>query len=180
MSRWILRGEEAWGELLRSYQRSSFRLEAQQVYSNPEENELLERFLSGTLTMPSWEWRLSRSRERMAAGATKITVRVVVEPQTDYTRMELAIYPGIVAAGEDVRVIPVARGEWPDGLPHHDFFLFDERQVWHMHYNDDLTFRGAELREEDDVLAEHLRWRDVALGLAMPLLDYPGVEPLPA
>lgn len=176
-----MRSDEAeWSDLLSSYRTSSYRLEAQQAYASPAENALLEQFLAGRLTMPSFEWRLSRFRERQAAGATKTTVRVVVEPPTDYTRMELAIYPAVVAGGEDVRVIPVTRGEWPDGLPTHDYFVFDEEDVWRMHYNDDLTFRGAELLEGADVLADHLRWRDVALALAVPLLDYPGVEGLPA
>jgi hypothetical protein len=115
----------------------------------------------------------------MAAGCTKITVRVVVEPQTDYTRMELATYRLIVAGGEDVRVIVVPEGTWPDGLPRQDFFLFDERSVWRMHYNEDYTWAGAEQLEGEDVLAQHLRWRDRALELAIPLLEYPGVAQLP-
>jgi hypothetical protein len=107
-------------------------------------------------------------------------VRVVLEPQTDYTRMELATYRPVVAAGEDVRVIVVPEGgAWPDGLPRQDFFVFDERDVWRMHYNNDYTWAGAEQLDGEDVLAQHLRWRDRALELAIPLLEYPGVPQLP-
>jgi uncharacterized protein DUF6879 len=184
MSRWIRPSENRveWGELLSSYRSSSFRLEAQQIYSNPIENGWLADFLAGRPPQDlDFTWRLSRSQERMAAGCTKITARVVVEPQTDYTRMELATYRLIVAGGEDVRVIVVPEGHsWPDGLPRHDFFLFDERDVWHMHYNAAYTWAGAEQLGGEDVLAQHLRWRDRALELAIPLLEYPGVAQLPS
>lgn len=181
MSRWINPSEDhvEWGALLSSYQSSSYRLEAQQIYSSPVENARVADFVAGRPVKPTYEWRLSRARERIAAGCTKTTVRVVVEPPTDYTRMELACYPILVAGGEDVRVIAVAEDEWPEGLPRHDYFLFDERDVWRMHYHDDFTFAGAELLEGADVLADHLRWRDIALAQAIPLLGYSGVEPLP-
>ncbi|QYN35490.1 hypothetical protein K1T35_45525 [Pseudonocardia sp. DSM 110487] len=118
-------------------------------------------------------------QQQAAIGATKMVIRIVVEPPTDYTRMEVATYPILVRGGEDIRVIAVSEGTWPDGLPHHDFYIFDDREVWRMHYDDDYTFAGAEQLEGEDVLAQHLRWRDRALELAIPLHDYPGVEPLP-
>jgi uncharacterized protein DUF6879 len=182
MSRWISstkRGE--WGQLHRSYRSSSFRLEAQQIYSNAAEDAWLTEFLAGRpLEGVDSTPRLTRWRDQKAAGRTKTTVRVVVEPQTDYTRMELATYRPIVAAGEDVRVIVVPEGgSWPDRLPLYDFFIFDERDVWRMHYNDDDTFAGAEQLDGEDLLAQHLRWRDRALELAIPLLEYPGVAQLP-
>ena len=177
MSLWIMSTDnEAWGELLTAYERSSYRLEAQQTYSNPIENARVEQFLAGTAEPPDYEWRLSRARQRIAAGATKITVRVVAEPATDYTRMEMYFYPILAAGGEDIRVITVAEGEWPEGLIDHDYFVFDERDVWRMHYNDDCSFYGAELLEGPDVLADHLRWRDIALAHAIPLNEYRGLE----
>lgn len=182
MNRWILPTEDRveWGKLLSSYQISSFRLEAQQVYSNASENAWLVDFLAGRpMVDADFAQRLARSQERMAAGCTKVTVRLVVEPQTDYTRMELATYRTVVAGGEDVRVIIAPDGEWPSGLPKHDFFLFDDRDVWRMHYADDFTFAGAEQLSGAAELVDHRRWRDRALQLAIPLLDYPGVARLP-
>jgi hypothetical protein len=175
VSRWILSTDRAeWGQLFTAYQHSSYRLEAQQIYSNP--NERVEQFLAGTAEPPTYEWRLSRVRDRIAAGATKTTVRVVVEPPTDYTRMEMYYYPILAAGGEDIRVIVLAEGEWPEGLVDYDYFVFDERDVWRMHYNEDFSFRGAELLDGAEALAEHLRWRDVALAHAMPLREYRGIE----
>lgn len=180
MSRWIRSTKDpAWSDLLSTYQKGYYRLEAQQVYSNPAENELLEQFRAGTMELPTFEWRLSRSQERQRAGCTQTWVRVVVEPPTDYTRMELALYPVLVKGGEDVRAIVVREGEWPEGLPTYDYYVFDERDVWRMHYHDDFTFAGAELLEGDDVLADHLRWRDLALAQAIPILEHPQLDVKP-
>lgn len=181
MSRWILPTEDRveWSALLSSYRTSSFRVEAQQIYSNPVEDARLADFLAGRPIEVTFEKRLSRARERFAAGATKTTVRIVVEPPTDYTRLELACYPILAAGGEDIQVV-IVRDAWPDDLPRQDFFLFDDHDVWRMHYNDDHTFAGAEQLDGDDDLVRHLRWRDAALARAIPLLDYPGVEPLPS
>lgn len=179
MSRWILGTEnDDWDKFFVDYQTSSYRLEAQQIYSSAIEDDRVQQFLAGTAEPPTYEWRLSRVRQRLAAGATKVTVRVVVEPPTDYTRMEMYFYPILTAGGEDVRVIPVAEGEWPEGLPHHDYYLYDEKSAWHMHYHDDYSFHGAELLDGADVLAEHLRWRDLALAQAIPLHEYRGIDML--
>jgi hypothetical protein len=41
-----------------------------------------------------------------------------------------------------------------------------------MHYGDDYRFSGAELIEDEDAIAQHLEWRNVALSRAIPLNDY--------
>ena len=84
--------------------------------------------------------------------------------------------PRVVTATRGPRVIAVAENDWPEGLPRYDYYVFDESEVWRMHYNADFTFHGAELLEGPDILADHLRWRDVALAKAIPLRDYHGLE----
>lgn len=113
-----------------------------------------------------------KTRAQVASGRTKTRVRVVVEPQTDYTRFELAIYPRLAAAGEDIRIIAVPGGGWPAGLPRYDYWLFDDHDVWRMHYGDDHRFRGAELLDDESMIADHLQWRDIALDQAVPLDEY--------
>jgi hypothetical protein len=164
--------DPAWAALFRNYQRSAFRLEGQQVYSNPAEDAHLARFLSGERIELDLTKRLARTREQIAAGRTKTTVRIIVEPPTPYTRMELSVYPQLVAAGEDVRIIAVPEGGHPGDLPRHDYWMFDERDVWKMHYYDNFRFAGAELLDDPDVVEQHLLWRDIALARAVPLHDY--------
>jgi hypothetical protein len=171
--RWIGDDDTAeWAALFRSYERSAYRLEGQQVYSSPAEDAYLAKFLAGEPI----ELDLSNRRERMrldaATGRTKTIVRIVVEPPTPYTRLELAVYPQMARTGDDIRIIAVPQGGRPSELPLYDYWLFDEREVWRMHYYENFRFAGAELLDGADVVAEHLRMRDFALSRAVPLDEY--------
>lgn len=173
MSRWIRSTKDPeWAKLFTSYTASAYRLEGQQTYSSPTEDVHLARFLADEPLEFDLSWRLSKTSARIAAGRTETTVRVVVEPPTDYTRMELTVYPELVAAGEEIRIIAVPDGSWPVGQPRHDYWLFDDRDVWRMHYGDDFRFTGAELLDDPGAIADHLRWRGAALAQSVPLHDY--------
>lgn len=172
MSRWIRSTKDpAWATLLGGYARSAFRLEAQQTYSNDAEDEAVARFLAGDTPTLTFDWSIPKIETQVAAGRTQTTVRVVVEPPSDYTRWELSVFPQFVAAGEDIRVLAVPAGDWPAGVPGHDFWLFDDREVWRMHYDERHRFTGAELLG-DDALVDHLQWRDIAIERSVPLDRY--------
>lgn len=173
MTRWIRPVDrDEWAALFAGYQQSAYRLECKQTYSNPNEDAHLARFLAGDRTELDLSRRFSTARPQIAAGRTKTTVRVVVEPPTDYTRMELTLYPQMVAVGEEIRIISVPEGHWPAGLPTHDYWLFDDRDVWRLHYDDEYRALGAELLEGQGVLARHLQWRDAALAQSVLFDDY--------
>jgi len=173
VTRWITTSRDpAWAALFTGYTRSAYRLEGQQTYNSPSEQEDFAKFLAGEPIDLSFEWMRPKITAQIAAGRTQTTVRVVVEPQTDYTRFEMAMYPEFVAMGEDIRIISVEEGEWPEGIPRHDYWLFDDRDVWRMHYREDYSFAGAELLEGEAVIAEYLQWRDTAIERSVPLNDY--------
>jgi hypothetical protein len=174
VSRWTLPDDNAeWAALFTSFTKSAYRLEGMQVYRSELEDASVARFLAGKPVDPAdFSWVLPKLRAEAATGRTTTVVRVVVEPPTDYTRWELSIYPVLDAAGQYTRIVAVSEGDWPTGLPRYDYWLFDDHDVWRMHYNDDHTFRGAELLEGEEVLAKHLQWRDLALSQAVPLRDY--------
>jgi len=177
MSHWIRPGDDdEWAALFTGFTESAYRLECQQVYSNDKEDVALARFLAGEPHGTDLSWAISKLRAQIAAGRTQTNVRVVVEPPTDYTRLELAIYPEMAAAGEDVRIIAVPEGSWPAGLPRYDYWMFDERDVWRMHYADDHQWAGAELLDDEAAIADHLEWRDLALSQSVPLNDYLGAR----
>jgi hypothetical protein len=173
MSRWIRPGDnDAWAALFTSFTTCAFRLEGQQVYSSEVENAALVRFLAGEPHGVDLSWTTSKLAVQRRTGRTQTLVRVVVEPPTDYTRMELTVYPEFVAAGQDTRIIPAPEGTWPDGLPTYDYWLFDNHDVWRMHYHEDHSWAGAQLLDGESTIADHLRWRDTALAQAIPLHDY--------
>jgi hypothetical protein len=173
MSRWITTTKDPkWAELFTSFTKSAFRLEGQQTYNSPGEKAEFDRFLAGEPLRLELSWMRPKITAQIAAGHTWTTVRVVVEPQTDYTRFEMAVYPEFVAMGEDIRIISVKQGDWPESVPRHDYWLFDDRDVWRMHYRDDHSFAGAELLEDDASIQEHLLWRDAAIAQSVPLAEH--------
>lgn len=173
MSRWIRTTKDPeWAALFTGYAKSAYRLEGQQIYSNDKEDAALARFLAGEPLDLDLSWAIPKLKAQIAAGRKHATVRVVVEPPTDYTRLELAIYPEFTAVGEDIRIISVPEGSWPEDVPRHDYWLFDDRDVWRMHYHENHRFAGAELLDDGPAIADHLQWRDAALAQSVPLDDY--------
>jgi hypothetical protein len=173
MSRWIYAGDkESWRALLTAYQVSSFRFECQQVYASPEEDKYLIQFLNGQRPETSWGFMRATAGAQIAAGRSKTRVRVVVEPATLYTEMALTVYPELLEIGEDIRLLGVAQGEWPIDLPHHDYWIFDDRELWRMHYHENFRWKGAELIDDPAALEEHRNARDAALARAVSLDEY--------
>lgn len=171
MSRWIDAADrEAWSALFTGYEESAYRLEGQQMYSSQVQDEHLARFLSGQPLDIDWTWFRSTLRAQIEAGRRQVKVRIVVEPPTQYTQLELLLYPEMAAAGEEIRIIAVQQGDWPEDQPHYDYWIFDDRDVWRLHYHENFHFKGAELLDDPD--ARHRRQRDLALAMAVPLEHY--------
>ncbi|MFE4670688.1 DUF6879 family protein [Streptomyces sp. NPDC056716] len=57
------------------------------------------------------------------------------------------------------------------GLADHDFWLFDDRDVYRMHYTEAGAFVGGELLPPDR-LTEYQGYRDRALTAAVPFAAY--------
>ncbi|MCA1676263.1 MAG: hypothetical protein LC799_30170, partial [Actinobacteria bacterium] len=93
---------------------------------------------------------------------------------SDYLRFELTWgYEPNVAAGEDVRIIPVNQDQpWPADLPHHDYWLFDSAELYDLHYNRDGVWLGVEHVMDPVKIVNACRWRDAALHLGIPWSTY--------
>jgi hypothetical protein len=137
----------------------------------------LANFLAGKPVDVDWTFLRETSAIQRAKGATLTKVRVVVEPQTQYTQLELTLYPIMAEIGEDIHILTVQQGDWPDGVPHQDYWLFDERDLWRMHYHENFRFKGAELIKDEHAVADAIRARDVALDRAVPLAGYLAQHP---
>ncbi|MFF2327825.1 MULTISPECIES: DUF6879 family protein [unclassified Streptomyces] len=164
----MLNGKE-FGRLFEIFERTAFRLETLSVYSVEEEHEELERFLAGEDMGPDWDdnpWVRSMTDK----GKEVARVHVLRSPLTDYLQYELAAYPGNITAGETIGIIDQADREVAD-LPDHDFWLFDDRDVYRMHYTPEGAFVGADLLPAQ-YLAEYQDYRDRALAEAVPFADY--------
>jgi hypothetical protein len=167
--------DDRFRSLFRTFRKSAYRLETLQVYDVSYEREEFESFLAGQARgkFPGISGYAEAVRAGTAAGKKYHRVHVVEEPLSDYVRFEAAwSYRYTVAAGEDVRVIPIRRGEWPKGVPSQDYWLFDSALLVLMNYAEDGLFLSAELLDEPDRVAEAVRWRDHALSLSQSFSDY--------
>lgn len=165
--------DPGWLRLFEDVQTSWFRLETLQVYAVDYEDHGQADFRrTGLADDGPSSWRAMISRHR-TAGRQLQRVHVVEDPITDYLRYELAIYELNRRAGEDIRLIPVAAGGWPPGIPQAtDFWIFDDQDVWDMTYDQKGRFVGASRDTSKQHLQQCREWRDVAMAAAMPLDDY--------
>ncbi|MFD3516078.1 DUF6879 family protein [Streptomyces sp. NPDC058657] len=160
---------EAFGALFETFERTAFRLETLDEYDVEEEREEIARFLAGEEMGPDWDdnpWVRSLTDRGKQVGR----VHVLRSPLTDYLRYELAAYPGNIKAGESIGIVDLADQD-VTGLPDHDFWLFDDRDVFRMHYSPEGAFIGGE-HLPPHRLSEYRAYRDRALAVAVPFADY--------
>jgi len=165
----------------RRFRRSCFRLETLQCYLGSGEDDSIRAFLAGRSPQPhpgKREW-MTLVDAAVRDGRTMQRVHVVTEPITDYIRFEVTwSYAYSVAAGEDVRIIPVLDGEpWPLEIPTCDFWLFDDSELFDMHYDAEGTWTGIEHRGEPAAASVACQVRDAALRRAQPWAEYVSARP---
>jgi Family of unknown function (DUF6879) len=159
------------GRLFESFTRSAFRLETLPEYRVEVEAHYLQLFLLGHPPPESRKERawLKTVARACGAGKTMQRVRVVRRPLTHYIAFELEWgYPENVAAGEDIRILELERGEQ---LPEigHDFWLFDDRIVVRLEYDDEGRFVRPVAMDD---AATYCRCRDATMARAVPLSEY--------
>ncbi|GGY22305.1 DUF6879 family protein [Streptomyces xanthochromogenes] len=164
----MLSGDD-FGRLFDTFERTAFRLETLDTYDVDDEREELARFLAGQDMGPEWADN-SWVRSMTDRGKQVSRVHVLRSPLSDYLRFELAAYPGNVRAGEHIGIVDLSE-QSVTGLPDHDFWLFDDRDVYRMHYTREGAFIGAALLPADS-LAEYRGYRDAALAHAVPFGAY--------
>jgi hypothetical protein len=161
--------------LFSEFQQSAFRLEALQRYTVPYEEEPFRDFLAGCprYTHPAQAQWVERIRHHVGCGRVMSRVHILVEPLSDYARFEL-LWPYVdsVAAGEDVRILPVTQGDWPQNLPCLDYWLFDARLAAIMHYDDIGRFIKAEMTEDAAQISDFLKWQRIAMNNSVPYQQY--------
>lgn len=165
--------DPGWLALFENVNQSWFRLETLQLYSVGYEDEGQAQFQrTGQVDETPTAWQ-RMIRKHTEAGRRLQRVHIIEEPLTDYLRYELAIYALNHRAGEDIRLIPAPAGRWPERLPRAtDFWLFDDREVWDMHYDNAGRFLAATRCQSGEHLERCRQWQATALSQAVPLQAY--------
>ncbi|WP_245929070.1 DUF6879 family protein [Murinocardiopsis flavida] len=166
---------EVFGRYFHDFNHTAFRLETLQEYAAPDERRPFERFMSeGHLEFAPdlIEWG-DEIREKASRGLLHSRVHVVTEPLSDYLRFECAAgYRHNVTAGEDIRILPVKEGDWPEGIPHLDYWLFDSHRLVRMDYNPDGSLHAPVLVDDPNEIVAANVWRDRAKHLSIPYTEY--------
>lgn len=175
-------GSEEFSQLFTGFEHTAYRLELWDRYGVDYEDASYKAWRAGRPLRHDPDLEAWGGMLRAARAAGKVFQRVHVVPDdrmTDYLRYEFDVwYPANTAAGDDVRILPASA--WPENAPQEDYWLFDSRDLWVMHYADDGTFQYAELVCDDDAgweVATAGYWRDAALHYATPFPDYVRTRP---
>jgi len=161
---------DEFGDLLRTFERTAFRLEVQPAYAISAEQADLDLFLAGTPRQPDeadWfrPW-LEQVRRQTAQGKHVSRVRVQDEPPTGYQRWERWAGKWNIAAGEDIRYMPRSAAR-RIGLPlTADWWLLDGKRLILMQFTDAGVITGRRLVTGADTIARYRAWRDLALNHA--------------
>lgn len=149
--------------MLETFSYSAFRLEALQDYADTGRDD---------------QW-ISLLKAGRRWGKAYQRVHVVTEPLTVAMQEELtAGYEGNVAAGEDVRIIPLSgTSHWPPAIPRYDFWLFDNCMLFAMRYEPDGTWAGAEYVADPRETLSACFAREVALRVSHPWHAYVANRP---
>lgn len=169
--------EAALWELLSTYRRSAWRLEALDRYTTAHEAPLLAAYLRGD-PPPAPDAALLQYldilRALPAQGRSMGRVHAIAGPLTPYLRYEIEWgYAPLASAGEDVRILH--RSTWRDtpfGRRPPDFWLVDDETVAVMEYDGEGRWLGMRLLTEPAQVAEFRELRDLALGAAVPYAEY--------
>jgi hypothetical protein len=161
--------------LFTTYTKSAFRLETLQNYAVAYEDKPYQDFLAGKkryTDAPQAKWaRLIADNK--AAGKTMSRVHIIQEPLTDYIKFEILWpYRDNVMAGDDIRLVVTQQNKWPENLPQKDFWLFDDRLVADMEYDDRQRFVAAILNDDSKVIAQRIAWRYEAMRQSIAYDDY--------
>ncbi len=163
---------EDFGRLFETFTATAFRLETLAWYNVPEEAESLRCWREGK-PPPSWqkerEW-LRMVADATAAGKSMQRVRIVRQPLSDYTRMELEWgYPDNIASGEDIRILEIKDAAGVAGMLDHDYWLFDDAIAVRLEYSDDGSFvRPVEISD----VVPYRRCRSVVMARAVAFHSY--------
>jgi hypothetical protein len=162
--------------LFDTFDHTAWRLEVRDVYKDPGEVELLERFRAGEPVDSPWiiEWFkpwIDSVQGWIGAGKRMERVRVVTEPHSEYIHWEMVLAYHNTAAGEDIRYLPRPRARELN-LPYEDFWLFDSKFAAVLHLDDEGVRLGVEVVDDPVEVLKRCQWRDAAWHYAVPFREY--------
>lgn len=164
---------EEFDRLFSEFRQSAFRLETMNRYDVDIEMPVVEAYLRGENPHPDEtplkDW-FDNQAKSVAEGKTWTRVHTIAGEVTPYLKYELGwAYHWTEVCGGDMHILQEAdpARHFRD-LPYEDFWLFDDKTVVVMYYDDQTRFLGADKITDPVSVDRYRRARDVALQLSTP------------
>jgi hypothetical protein len=153
---------------------SAFRLECLDQYLVDSDQDNVTRYLNGG-DKPSWadgdDW-MQYLVEEKGSGIRRFRVHVLSTPLHPYLRYECEWgYVYTSQAGEEIYILDTTETPRPEGLTEEEFWLFDDKYVVIMHYDDEGHFLDAEALPESET-PRYREHRDHAMQAAVPFHEW--------
>lgn len=166
------------GELLRTFERTAFRLELQPTYMETDELDTVARFAAGQpqppTEVPYLKAWFDQVRRLTGEGKTIDRVRVHEDPPTSYQRWERWIGSWNTAAGETIRYMTRAHAHEIGLLPAAgttDWWLLDNERLIVMTFDDDGRRIHNAFITGPTTIAQAGTWRDLAVRYSIAATD---------
>ncbi len=161
------------GDCFKDFGREAFRLETLDDYSKSGGVDAYRAFLAGEPQPEDYKtagW-MTTVGDAVASGKRIYRVHILARPLTDYLRFELSWgYRRNAAAGEEFFILDTTTQENPiPDAP--DFWLFDERAIGAMKYDEEGKYLGVDFLGKDQ-LSKFLTYRDTAMDQAVPFAEW--------
>lgn len=161
---------EEFGELLRTFDHTAFRLELQPSYAEPEEQETLARFVEGhpqnPTEVPGLAAWFSQIAQLVAEGKRVERVRVQNEPPTAYQQWERWAGQWNIEVGEVMRYMNHSTAQRIGLLPavgSDDWWLLDSRWLLIMRFDTVGQRTENMLTDDPEQVVQACAWRDLAV-----------------
>lgn len=141
------------GEMCQGITKSFVHLETRDSYGTEVELPHMAKWRRGEPDDYEWlSWWLDLLREHRMAGRTCRRARIVSEPLSDYQRWTTSHVKLFIEAGEDIRYIPRPRLVTTLLPGSGDFYVFDDRLAFFLHYAGSGTNVGFEITEDPQIV----------------------------
>lgn len=155
-------------EYFKNFKKYAFRLELLQEYDVEEEKEAIKKFLKSNKIEPDKEWIniIKKARRRKAI---MHRARVIKLPLMDYLKFEIKAYQFNIASGENIYFIYQEEFDKLNSEINYDFWLFDDKIVLKMNYNNKGKFMGFVKIKSD--IDKYIKFKDRLLSIAKPMKE---------
>jgi hypothetical protein len=155
---------------IKNTKKSLFRFEGLQDYSGEDGDEIVKMFIDTNMLaqLPNNDSWWNEMKKKNEQGIITQRVRLIIEPLTDYTKMELAyLKQAKNYSGDDIKIIE--EKDFKQIAPNElsDFWMIDDTYVFEMEYGPKGKYFGSSM--DDKKIMEYVNIKKKLLEVSKPI-----------